>query len=166
MAPCKPAARVCTVPTQCERWHGRRGPHIGVPGTVLDRIDVQRRRRKGRTLDTAAEKSTLAQLALSLRCSAGAAQHISQAHVNAAEEEEPPRHTQKPPHFWAGPDRTTAPGRLIPRFCPRNHVTKRDPFSEIRIGGGMGIDGCFSPTRLAGVRPLASGKPIVSCKTS
>jgi hypothetical protein len=81
-------------------------------GTVLDMIDVQRRRRKGRTLDSGGEEYP-AQLALSLRCSAGAAQHISQAHVNAAEEEAPGRHTQtaRKSHPTFGPDRT-GPRRL------------------------------------------------------
>jgi len=76
------------------------------------------------------------------------ARSLWDAHVNAAKERQgqgraAPGHTQRKqlmksyPAF--GPDRTTAPGRLIPRFCPKT-MWQSGIFSQNRWG--MGIDGC------------------------
>ena len=122
-----------------------------------------RRRRKRGTLDTAAEKSApLALRRTSLRHPA----HVNAAASGGAAGQGRPRaHAtqtarEKLPRFWTGPDH----GVWLPdpKILPRNHVTKRDLFSE-SVGNSM--DGCLVVRPSA--RPwlamaLASGRPALS----
>jgi hypothetical protein len=91
---------VSAISTQCERWHGQA---------------------KDTGHSSRSEKSTLPPARFGMHHSASPSHPTQQASTCRMQRRAAPGHTQTAssksyPAF--GPDRTTAPGCLIPRFCP------------------------------------------------